>query len=256
MMREVAIRMIRSGIAPLDTQYGGVTPGRIHLLTGGVGTGKTSACLHFIAAGLDAGDRAAILTLDTPEELGSHAAYLGIDFEPPLRDGRLIALRFRPEFARRLAASPSVEWVADDLRRMLARLILPGRIAIDPVSPFLADGSPIGAGIAAVVDLLDRFRSTSLLTYPGPLTDGADRRLDPLVERAATVAALSRHSHGQFAISVVRARLAEASGTPIPFTIGRDVGLTGIPGTSDEPGVLAYPAHDLPLRAIDARTSS
>ncbi|MGH7449141.1 MAG: RAD55 family ATPase [Longimicrobiales bacterium] len=249
--------MIRSGIAPLDAQLGGVMPGRIHLLTGGVGTGKTSACLHFLAAGLEAGESAAILTLDRPAELTSHAAYLGIDIETPVRDGRLIALRFRQEFARRLASSPSVERVAEDLRRMLARLITPGRIVIDPVSPFLADGSPVGAGVAAVVELLDRYRSTALLTYPGPLTDGADRRLDRLVEGAATVVSFARHMDGEYEMSIARARLAEASRTPVPFMIARTIGLVEVPRVPGSSGVIAYPSNEIPLRtAMDASKRS
>lgn len=249
--------MIRSGIAPLDAHLGGVLPGRIHLLTGGVGTGKTSACLHFLAAGLDAGESAAILTHDTPAELTSHAAYLGIDIETPVRAGRLIALRFRREFARRLASSPSVEWVIEDLRRMLGRFILPGRIAIDPVSPFLADGSPIGAGVAAIVELLDLFASTALLTYPGSLTDGADRRLDPLVERAATVVSFARRMEGEFEMSIARARLAEAPPAPIPFRISRTVGIVGAARGPDSVGVVPYPSNEIPLRTVgDASKAS
>jgi KaiC/GvpD/RAD55 family RecA-like ATPase len=229
--------MIRSGIAPVDARLGGITPGRIHLITGGVGTGKTTACLHFMAAGLEADESVAILTLDRASELRSHAAYLGIDIDAPLRAGRLTAVRYRPEFGRRYAYLPSVEGVVEDLRRLLGGAMPPARIVIDPVSPFLADGSPVGAGIAAVVELLDGLGATALLTYPGPVTDGADRRLDPLVERAASIVSLARDADGGFELSVPRARLAGAPRTPIRFTIARAIGLVEAPRLNGDAAV-------------------
>ena len=61
--------MIRSGITPIDTQSGGFVRGRIHLLTGGPGTGKTTASLQFLKEGLKQGDRVAILTAERLDDL-------------------------------------------------------------------------------------------------------------------------------------------------------------------------------------------
>ncbi|MGH7476814.1 MAG: RAD55 family ATPase [Longimicrobiales bacterium] len=221
--------MMRSGIAPLDAQLGGVADGRIHLLTGGVGTGKTSACLHFLAAGLETGETAAILTLDRPAELSFHAAYLGIDIATPVHDGRLIALRFGPQFSRRFAYLPSLERVTDELRRMIGGRTAPARVVIDPISPFLADGSHSGTGIAAIVRLLEDIGATTLLTYPGPLAGGEDRRLDPVLESAATVVWLSRDAEGGHAMSVLRARLAAVPRLPLRFVIAPALGIVEVP---------------------------
>ena len=102
---------MQSGIAPLDERLGGVAPERIHLVTGGLGTGKTAACLHFIDTALREGERAAMLTGDRGADLKALATYLGIDIDTPLRDGRLQLMRYRPEFAARFARSPSPERV-------------------------------------------------------------------------------------------------------------------------------------------------
>src|SRR5690606_27889131 len=110
--------VIPSGIAPLDEHLGGIAAGRLHLISGGVGAGKTTACLRFLDAGLHAGERAAIVTLGAPSELGAHAAFLGIDLATPVRRGQLVALRFRPAFSRRSAAS-AYGRVVDDLREMI-----------------------------------------------------------------------------------------------------------------------------------------
>lgn len=231
----------RSGIPPLDALLGGLAPGRIHLLTGGVGTGKTTAVLHFVAAGLQGGETVALVTLDRPEELGAHAAYLGIDLVPALRDGRLTALRYRPEFARRFATYPAVDRLIDDLRRLTTEPAPPARIAIDPVSPLLADGSPVGAGLAAVVEFLEGLGATALLTCRGTEAALADRRLDPVVERAATIASLARGTGGDFEMRIERARMVGAPATPRPFRIAAGVGLTDAPAaaTSLAPSALA-----------------
>src|SRR5438105_8645208 len=60
---------IPSGIGPIDQQLGGVMPGRTYVLSGAPGTGKSVACLQFLAAALAAGERAAILTQDDPQDL-------------------------------------------------------------------------------------------------------------------------------------------------------------------------------------------
>ena len=56
--------MIQSGVLPLDHHLGGVQPGRLLLLTGGTGAGKTTACLEFLHAGLRIGEAGVLITLD------------------------------------------------------------------------------------------------------------------------------------------------------------------------------------------------
>jgi KaiC/GvpD/RAD55 family RecA-like ATPase len=217
--------MIRSGIAPLDAHLGGVAASRIHILAGGVGVGKTSACLHFLQAGLEAGEACALVTADRPSDLHAHATHLGIDLGRPLRDGRLVALRFRPEFARRLAAATAADRPIQDLQRMIASGRDIRRIVIDPVSAFLADGAPAGGSLAAAVAFLDGLAATTLVTWVGPVAAATDRRLDPLLERAATVVELARLPDGAFEMTVARARSAAAPRAPLRFTIERSVGL-------------------------------
>jgi KaiC/GvpD/RAD55 family RecA-like ATPase len=140
----VTVAMIRSGLAPLDEALGGVVPARIHLLTGALGTGKTAACLQFIAASLRAGEPAALITADAGSDLKALALYLGIDIDAPLGNRLLQLIRYRPQFGAALAASRSPERVFADLRKMLGDF-KPARIAIDPLDPFLGDGGPVNA---------------------------------------------------------------------------------------------------------------
>ena len=81
-----------------------------------------------------------------------------------------------------------------------------------------------------MLQLLDDIGSTSLVTYPGDLAGVYDRRLDPLVQRAAAIFHFSadRQRHRHIEIRKVRYRVPSVS--PIPYRI--------------EPGVGVVPALD------------
>lgn len=226
--------MIPSGILPLERQLGGLVPARIHVLAGGVGTGKSTAALQFLAAGVAAGETVALLTRDTPAELAAHAAYLGFDIERAVAERQLTVLRFGRRFAHRLMGGVSTAAVVDELRREWAVPRRPARLVVDPASPFLADGRPAGAGLSALVEFIEQMRATALVTWPGPVAGGEDRRLDPLVESAAVVATLSRRRDGGFAMRIDRARLTGVPRWKIPFDIVPGEGIVSEPAGGDD----------------------
>lgn len=216
--------MIQSGIAPLDERLGGLAPQRIHLLTGGLGTGKTAACLHFIAVALREGERAAMLTGDRGSDLKSLATYLGIDLDTPLRDGRLQLMRYRPDFAARFASSPSPERALSDLKRMIGGDPV-ARIAIDPLDPFLGEGGPVTAGGLALVNFLDELGATAMLTHSVDSTGNLDRRLDPMIARSVATVRLERGHGNVYYLGVVRARVSDIPTAPLAFRIRRGAGI-------------------------------
>lgn len=209
------------GVPTLDEWLGGALPGRIHLLTGGPGSGKTSACLHFVAAALRRGERGATVILDRPIDLQSHAVELGIDLRGPLREGRLTIVRYRERFGERLAAAASPHEVIADLARLLA--IAPDTcVVIDPVSPFLLDQT--GWSVTALAEWLDASGATSLLTWSGdPAT--ADRRTDALLERAAVIVHFRREDSAGFQAEVIRARHPLRLRAPLSLAIRPRCGL-------------------------------
>ena len=216
--------MMQSGLAPLDEALGGAVQGRIHLLTGGLGTGKTAACLQFIAASLRAGEPAAMITADRGSDLRALALYLGIDLTTPLQNGLLQLVRYRPQFATALAVSRSPERAFTDLRAMLGGHT-PVRIAIDPLDPFLGDGGPVNAGSLALVNFLDELGATSLLTHSVEQSGSLDRRLDPVVGRSVAVLRLERGRDDLHYLRVLRSRVSEVPAAAIPFEIRRDGGI-------------------------------
>ncbi len=74
-----------TGVAGLDDILGGgLQRGRVYLIEGSPGTGKTTIASQFLLAGAKAGERGLYITLsETDEELRSSAASHGWTFEPP-----------------------------------------------------------------------------------------------------------------------------------------------------------------------------
>lgn len=235
-------RTIPSGIPPLDARLGGAVAGRLHVLSGGPGTGKSTASLQFINEGLHRGETVAMLTADRLVDLRSHAAHLGIELQAPLREGRLVLLRYRSSFSALLQHTASPEQMVDDLRRMFLP-IRPARLVVDTVSPLLSSAPHSDATVTALAELFEGMDATTLVTYSGDVTAGRgagyDYRLEPLVERAAAVFHLTRQMDGRGALHefrasgepsyqfhVVRVRQPVHSSAPASFTIEAGVGLT------------------------------
>jgi KaiC/GvpD/RAD55 family RecA-like ATPase/DNA-binding NarL/FixJ family response regulator len=225
--------MIHSGIAPLDQHLGGMIPGRLHLLTGGPGTGKSTACLHFLHAGLQNDETVSLLTLGRLNDLSSHARSIGLQLGLPIRTGRLVLLRYRADFTSLVARTTSPYRVIDDLSNALTDNG-PKRIVIDPVTPFLADGSTSGATLAVLAQWLDGLGVTSIVTYPADLSAGYDARLDPLVQRAASIFHITRAAGGICELQVLHTRTGvtpthTAHFATMPVGGLRSIGRTGAP---------------------------
>ena len=217
----------------MDDALGGVLPGRIHVISGTPGTGKTSACLHFLNTAIRRRERALLLTRDRVSDVRTHALYMGMNLAALVRDGRLTVLRFQPRFCDLLAESASPAAVLDELRETLERsdlqqLATPGaplRIAIDPMTPLLPAGDSSGSVLDAMAEWLDAQAATTLMTWTGSLPYGTDRRLDPLIDRAGAIVRFERASAGGFRAHVVRARHGLSNSAPIAFQVLPGVGL-------------------------------
>lgn len=233
--------MIRSGIAPLDDVFGGMREDSYFLLTGGPGSGKSTWCLHFADSGFRIGERVAMLVHSRRADVLSHADYLGIDLKTPLRDGRLLLLRYRADFARRIANALSAERVIDDLRRLVG-VHRPKRVVIDSFAPLLDDGSAAGVAASALAEHLERLGCAALLTYPGDVRAGYDRRLEPLVQGAAGVLRLAREAGTGFHVAdALSVRNGAPRAATARFIIRPGDAIALVAGMPDES--FAPPAH-------------
>jgi KaiC/GvpD/RAD55 family RecA-like ATPase/DNA-binding NarL/FixJ family response regulator len=219
--------MISSGIAPLDERLGGLVPGRAYVLSGAPGTGKSVACLEFLAAGLKVGERAVMITHDDPSDLLSQAQFLGIDIESALADERIILLRYQLDFVRRYGRAPSVDVVFEELRKLIGPQT-PARLVIDSVAPFLEGGPASGAGLNGLLEFITALGSTSLLTYPGDVASSYDRRLETLVQRAAGIFHLTADPDRTGNLEIRKVRFQVPSTAPIRYRIRPGLGIVAL----------------------------
>lgn len=218
----------------LDDALGGVLPGRIHLIMGAPGSGKTAAAVHFLRTGAQRRQRGVLVTNERGADLRSLALYVGVDLHSLVRDHKVTMLRYGPRFGSRVAATATPGAILDELRQAvefdnLARRAHPGtplRIVIDPVSPFVPSVDATGAVLEALTEWLEASNATALLTWTGDLPIGTDRRLEPLVDRAAMILRLERIARGSFQAHVLRARHAIASAGPIAFDVVPGLGFS------------------------------
>jgi KaiC/GvpD/RAD55 family RecA-like ATPase len=201
--------MIRSGIVPIDELCGGLQPRSVFLLTGGAGAGKTSLSLQFANQGLAAGERVTMITHGSGKGLLEHARQCGIDLRPALKSERAVILRYRPDFARRLLRAGSADRALGDIRRLIAEH-RPDRVILDTFAPLLEDGTSSPIPAALIVEALEGSEATALLTYSQDVSDGYDRRLEPLVQAAAGIFRIVRDEQGSRHLEIVTLRYSPA----------------------------------------------
>jgi len=206
-------RMIRSGIVPIDELCEGFRPRSTYLITGGAGAGKTTYALQFLDQGLRSGERVVMLTHTSRDALFAHAEQLGVQLRPALRDGRAVVLRYRSDFALRMARAGTAARVFEELRQLVIEY-RPARIVLDSFAPLLDDGSSSAIAATMLAELLERSQATALLTYSDDLAARYDRRLEPLVQFAAGVFCLTRDGAGMRWVEVLTLR-GQESGTAL-----------------------------------------
>ena len=210
----------KQSIASLDAFAGALAPGRVHILSGMTGTGKSAVSLRFIGAGLERWDRALLLTSMRPRDLRSLATFLGLELEAAIAEDRLIILRHGRELSSRLARPGALYGAVDELATVVES-IRPERIAIDTVAPFLAGDGASPVAIARLAEMLEIVGATAIVTVPGRVDDAYDRRLDPLVQDAAGIFHLSHEADGSVAVDTVTIRMSSFAPLPSRLTLGR-----------------------------------
>ena len=218
----------------LDDVLGGALPGRIHLVCGPTGAGKSAAALHFLATGLARREPCALVTTDHLTDVVGLATRIGVDLARSLRARALTVLRYRTHFGARVLDSGAPRDIVDELRRELglrdqpgAERLAPLRLVVDSISPWLANDATSCRAVATLAEWLEEVGATALLTWRGDVRRDQDRRLDPLVDRAAVVAHMESIAASTFRVELVRARHAIAATPPLIFEIVDGAGIIG-----------------------------
>ena len=231
------ITLLKSGLAPLDRQIGGFVKGRPYILSGNPGTGKSCACLEFIDAGVQQGERGLILTHDDPGDLLDSAEFLGIDLGEALLADRVRIVTFQLDFVRRFMRAATPMQAFEELLRHIGDEPVQ-RISVDSIVPFLEGGGAGSQSIFALVEFLDALAATAVITYPGDLAGLYDQRLEPLLQRSGGVFHLTSSEQGRRrgTLQIRKLRHQAESVAPVRYKIDAGFGFAqdGEPNVKEE----------------------
>lgn len=225
----VASGLVSTGISELDQRIGGVSPGRYYLLTGTPGAGKTSACMHFLAEGLRAGETCAILTQENPDDLFAQAQFLGQDFQKAVANESLALLQYRLDFADNYSRVGNPRAVARELIDVIGSR-RPRRLVVDSILPFIQAGGAMHGAATSLVHAMEELQATAYFTVPGDLGDSFYARLyDPLVSGTAGVLHFEILRDDVRQVSIRKIRQSAANREPMRFFIRPGLGIVEIP---------------------------
>ncbi|MDB4879593.1 MAG: recombination protein RecA [Gemmatimonadetes bacterium] len=227
---------VSTGISELDQRLGGLASGRYYLLTGTPGAGKTSACLHFLAEGLRAGEPCAILTQENPDDLFAQAQFIGHDFRRAVADDSLALLQYRMDFSDNYSRVGNPKAVAHEMVEVMTGL-RPRRLVVDSILPFIHAGGAMHGAATSLLHVMDDLQCTAYFTVPGDLGDSFYARLyDPLVSGTAGVLHFEMAGEDVRQVSIRKIRQAPMSSEPLRFVIRPGLGIVEI---SDAPHSMA-----------------
>ncbi|HVG43077.1 MAG TPA: ATPase domain-containing protein [Longimicrobium sp.] len=136
-MQTEAVRR-STGLPGLDeVLHGGLIPERAYLVRGGPGTGKTTLGLHFLIAGVAAGEKALLISLESSEgQLRADAATQGLDLQgiafldlSPTRDFFAENRSYDIFSAADVERDPTTKLIVDTVAELR-----PGRVFVDAVT--------------------------------------------------------------------------------------------------------------------------
>jgi circadian clock protein KaiC len=156
-----------TGIAGLDTMLGGgLLPGDATLVAGSPGTGKTTLGLHFIAAGVEAGEPGVFVTFEyLPQQLYRDAAAKGFALREWDDAGKVRVICTTPDVL--LARSPGGDSILDEAVRSVGAR----RLVIDSMAHFefaQPDTQGLRTEMAGLLNHLRLLDVTTLLTHEVP----------------------------------------------------------------------------------------
>ena len=225
---------IDAGIDLVTHNLGGLAAGKSYLLAGERGAAKTTFVLQFLYQGLKERKTCALVTNQAPNILIAHAAAMGMDLAPFLKDGRLALY----EIARKDSFS-----CADLFHELEAALAenLPARCALEGLTESAGPDDAAAGGVSAFLGKLEAMKTTTFVTMEFPVAP-AWSSLNAAFESSAAGAFLLKSTPDARVktFSVGKSGDVRAAGAEFPFKIEAGRGIVEVLKTNS----IKFPRQD------------
>jgi circadian clock protein KaiC len=252
---------ISTGIGGLDTLLnGGYIRERSYVVTGDAGTGKTTACLQFLASSLASGEKAVYVTVDErPAEILESAAAFSWDLQPYIQSKSLAILDAAPYFEIRggSATEQSVnpQKMVTDLGTY-AKTLGATILIVDPLTPLtrpMDSKSPGQDHARSLIQLIkSHLNTTNLFTSHDTRPAGQESAtgLEQFVASGVLVLKITE-AHGRFerSITIKKMRHTHVGPGRYPFALVPNQGIVLVdqPAGVDDSSNSQPPRHADPL---------
>lgn len=153
------MKKISTGIAGLDEMLGGGFPeGRIILVCGGPGTGKTIFSFQFLVEGAKGGEKGVYITLEEPLELvKTNISSFGWEFDRYCKEKRLKLLDSNEVAYGVSPEKTSLEHIFKEIKDFKA-----GRIVIDPINSITLHQTSASKKRQEIAQIFKKLRGSNL----------------------------------------------------------------------------------------------
>ncbi len=220
---------VKSGVPGIDeVLHGGIPEGNLVVIAGGPGSGKTSFGLQFLYEGAkNQGEPGVFISLEEePERLIKNAKGLGFDFEPLIKEGKVLIIKSAMYQLNTLFSN-----IKEVVRKMKAK-----RLVIDPgalLRLFFETEIEVRKAFVDLAGLLKKMDITPLITTDFSLEAGKQFEME---EYAADGVILLYHTRigniYQRMIAILKMRGTSHSEKVHPFKIGYG-------------GIMVYPEEEV-----------
>lgn len=175
---------ISSGLEFLDATYGGLYSNRSYLLRGPAQSGRTTAALQFLLAGLENNESGILISSDRIENVILKAEAIGLSLENYLMDNRLILMEFPKDIINGRFQLGGVIHLLGEIERYINSYGC-SRIVFDTLIPLLSKAREphLTNYVYSLMNSLDALHGTILVTSGEPNSPVATR-ITELIEDA------------------------------------------------------------------------
>lgn len=186
---ERSVEGLRSGIDPIDREWGGFYRGGAYLVYGRAASGRGLLTMRFAATGLELGERCLFVASERIRDLAVEASSIGLDLRRAQQAGSIHVTRVPPLVNLQQDGDEAVAKALTDLVALVRRE-RPDRVVVNDFLPFVMFRSfeRFKRAFVEALEALDPIPSTLLVALPEPANEQSRRVIGFVASKMTGVA--------------------------------------------------------------------